>query len=209
MYLRSGLIAVTVASCMLCSRGVEAVPIVFTDRAAFDAAVNPNILITFDGPIEFRGGNGNWAVDNTLLSLSTGFTIPSAPSGGAFNIFPFNGAQYSLLDGSPIYAIAMDVSTTAAAPHRVVAGDSFCCPEHTFMVSGPQFIGLLFSSPLSVGLNLDVFTTGQDFITPLVIDNVSIRTAPVPEPATSLLMLTGAIALLHARRVMRRAKRTH
>ena len=207
MHLHSGLFAVAVISGVLVPRGVEAIPIVFTDRAAFEEAVDPNVLITFDGPFEFRGGNGNWAVDNTLLSLSTGFTIPSAPSGGAFNIFPFNGAQYSLLDGSPIYAIGMDISTAAASAHRVVAGDGFCCEQHTFMVSGPQFIGLLFSSPLSVGLNLDVFTTGQDFFTPLVVDNVSIRTAPVPEPATSLLMLSGALTLLQARRVMRRTKR--
>jgi len=146
-------------------------------------------------------------VDNTLLSVSTGFTIPSAPSGAVFNIFPFNGAQYSMLDGSRIYAIAMDVGTTAASPHRVVAGDGFCCEEHTFLVSGPQFIGFLFPSPLSIGLNLDVFTTGQDFTTPLVVDNVSVRTAPVPEPSTSLLILSGALAFLQIRRVVRRAKR--
>jgi hypothetical protein len=203
MRLRSGLLAVAVLAVSFASQTSEASPIIFTDRADFDAVVHPEFLVPFDGPFEYRGGNGNWLSDNTLLSFSTGFTIPSFPGDGAFHIFPFNGAQYSLLDGSSIFAMGIDVSTAAASPIRVVASVGFHDELHTFMVTGTQFIGLIFEAPLLSGLNLDVFTTGQDFFTPLLVDNIAIGTTPVPEPATALLVLAGAAVLLQRRRFLR------
>src|SRR5262245_9261815 len=98
MRFRPTLIAIAMASAVLVSQHAEATPIIFTDRAAFEAAVLPNVLVPYDS-FEFLPPGDRGIVDGVLLSSTIG-TIPANPFGGNLRLYPFNGVQYTLTNGS-------------------------------------------------------------------------------------------------------------
>jgi hypothetical protein len=148
MRIRSSLLVVAVA-CVLLPRVAEADAIIFTDRAAFDAAVQPNALVTFDSltfrdwstTYEFPPGSGIFpigesycfpAIDCTLvaddiLRVSNPadqlppftFGRPSLTIPGT----PVSDAWMTLADGSNFGAIGFDVFPTSQALVTVTWGD--------------------------------------------------------------------------------------
>ena len=206
MRLRSGLIATAVAAVVaLGSLGAEGSPIIFTDRAAFVAVTQPNVLVTFDKVADagsnFGAASWSYVVDDSLhISFleEGGFLVVRDPSGqlifdatGHAGTPQVGGASpgFGALDmvgGSSIRAIGFDVSTTMPPQGLMV---EFGNETEFFLFTSPAFIGLLFSTPpKSVGLGN--FNSGSSF--DVVIDNIVIRT---PEPATRLLLGSGFMVL--------------
>jgi hypothetical protein len=77
----------------------------------------------------------------------------------------------------------------------------------SFEVRTPQFIGLQFDTPTRVSLEAwPVSSNGRLVMSNLLIDNVAIKAAPVPEPTLTVLALLGGGGLGAARWISRRRR---
>jgi len=181
----------------------DATPLVFTDRSAFEAAVQPDVLAPFDSfspsvpgqfcpPGPFHDCFG--VADGVLNLVSLG-NVPANLPDGHFGFFEGQGIHLSLVGTAPFSAIGFDVEM--GNPPFLGIGWStqppFLSPIDGFVVLSMNvpFIGFLFTDPIfHIGM-----TTGPGGT---IIDNVAIRT--VPEPST-LLLLGSAIVMLAGRRL--------
>ena len=195
MRLRFGLLAIAVAAVVaLGSRGAEASPIIFTDRAAFEATTQPNVLVTFDKAVDLGSVPNFWdfLLDDILhlqFVEEGGFLTVRDGSLHVGDAGPAAG-HFGMVGGSLIRAIGFDVSTTAPPQGLVVFGNGTAVP---FVFTSPTFIGLLFSSPVDSFQLWNAILPAANLISlDVVIDNMAIRT---PEPSTLLLFGSGFIVL--------------
>jgi hypothetical protein len=216
MRLRSGLLSIALGSAALVSQRAEASPIIFTDRAAFEAAAEPNILVTFDDIQPDRwapafcfqpASSCSYFVDSVVHVSSFSFTDNHSGVGGGALSLNFQAITGIGVDGPPMIAIGFDVLPGDAVPGQfvglswVVGVDPMGAPIREGVrlpADAPGFFGL-FADPIG-GFELTTNTPGPGMPRSAVLDNVAIRT---PEPSTALLMLGGVIALLQSRRLMR------
>jgi hypothetical protein len=190
------------------SRIVEAAPIVFTDRAAFNAAAQPNLFDDFSAPVQCAVTPP--FCDLTFSGVTFRFDSPDFPispasapqSLGALDVGPTFavGATFG-----PSTAIGFDVLQLGALPFglsvvpRIRQSDGTEIIGATMTVSTPGFFGLhVNDGSVLTGLGLfPVQTSGSGTIAG--IDNLA-RSVTVPEPATLVLFGAGAAALLARRR---------
>jgi hypothetical protein len=192
------------------SRSTEAAPIVFNDRAAFDAAAQPNVFDDFSAPVQCT-------VVNTFCHLTySGVTFvydvadfPIVPFGPPQSIGFMNvGPTFVVgMDFSPLTALGFDVSPVGDFGlklfPRILQPDGVEIFGAAFTMTQPGFFGLAFDDgSVLTGLGL---LPNQPAETVVAIDNLA-ATAPVagavtvPEPATLLLFGAGAAVVLGRRR---------
>lgn len=173
---------------------------IFTDRAAFDAAVGASTAIAFNTPAigsisPIHPQSLSYTFDGLV---TTGFAdnaaLPGGPTPNAQENFCFCSmvTPLSLFSVNPVLAFGADI--VPIDPHV-----SLRLGDQMIVVSQPQFLGLLVTEPaiLGIGQTRGPFGPG---ITRFTIDNVALKTASVPEPAYSLLLPLIGLALIVARR---------
>lgn len=192
-----------------------ALPIIFTDRAAFDATVGGTSLITFDPVPTFdcmRRSDGSIItcdffdikVDG-LLRL-TGDREAFNPSGSLAGAPPGSlcscNQTFSMGIGTidPVLAFGFDITPVPAANIPIsIAGLGF-------QLSQPQFLGFLFAEPTVVGISPGLYLNPNPSIglgwSTFAIDNVAIKT--VPEPSTLLFLGIGLVGLIAWEKTRRR-----
>jgi hypothetical protein len=217
MRLRSGLLSIALGSAALVSQRAEASPIIFTDRAAFEAAAEPNILVTFDDIQPDRwapafcfqpASSCSYFVDSVAHVSSFSFTDNHSGVGGGALSLNFQAITGIGVDGPPMIAIGFDVLPGDAVPGQfvglswVVGVDPMGGPIREGVrlpADAPGFFGL-FADPIG-GFELTTNTTGPGLPRSAILDNVAITS--VPEPSTALLVLAGAMVLSQRRRFTR------
>jgi PEP-CTERM motif-containing protein len=178
------------------ARTTEAAPIVFTDRAAFELAAQPNLFEDFDGPLVqcvFVGPG----CQITYSGLTFQYDTPNVPYSIQQNPPPSSLGQVRvgpdltvLLSFAPIRAIGFDASGFGANPFEL---DVFIGGVlHT--IDQPGFLGFL-APPGTTYTGLSLFSNNQQLS---FIDNVAATT--IPEPATLLLFAAGSSAVFASRR---------
>ena len=184
---------------VLSSRPAAAATILYTDRAAFQAALGDYTLITLDDPVingphttadDFHGFIVTyddlvkfWFDISGLGTTDGSVTLGTTSQSGAANVL------------KPVTGFGFDVISTGGFTNLNLLG-------HTVSPAGPQFVGVISDTPVFMQLTwwssapsiLDDPTT--------TIDNVTIKSVPVPEPASWLLFALGCVVLcyLNARR---------
>ncbi len=192
---------------------IEAAPIVFNDRAAFDAAAQPNVFDDFSAPVQCT------VVDTFCHLTYSGVTFvydvadfPIAPFGPPQSIGFMNvGPTFVVgMNFSPLTALGFDVSPMGDFGlklfPRILQPNGVEIFGAAFTMTQPGFFGLAFDDgSVLTGLGL---LPNQPAETLVAIDNLA-ATAPaaaavtVPEPATLLLFGVGASVLLARRRQRR------
>jgi PEP-CTERM motif len=216
MRFAAALLAVTVFVALVPSR-VEASPIIFTDRAAFKAVVQPNVFVeleTFDredfgdfcADVPFCFG----VADGIMNILTTEELAAVNPFNGNLDMpsaGPLSFAEITLGDlVAPLFFTALGFDVVSTHPVHVLHIDSFSLLDSVSFQSPPSFVGLLFPVPtahfrLLLEENPDTDHGSQS----LILDNFVFKTVTVPEPS-SVLLFGGAFALLQG--VKRRQART-
>jgi hypothetical protein len=229
MHLRSVLFVIAVLAGALVSHEAAAGPLtLYTDREAFLAAANPNRLETFDGPTScvFEPVGDPPLSQHPSCRADFGdveavyfeFSSFAEPLEGFLPMLP-TGIQVSLPPNT--YAVGFDFLQAAQTgfnvtfPGDVRFGHTFS-PGCTGFGSPPcetfsGFVGVIstdenmsiprFAASAGGPGSLILPGQGQFSIPPqAILDNMVMQ---VPEPATALLVLGGAIALMQGRRFMR------
>lgn len=182
-----------------------ALPIIFTDRAAFNAVVGETTQVTFSSPVVFTPHTNPDGTKN--FDFGTGTVDDLLMTGGDREIFvgmndipgafcfcsTFGAGGFGLGTINPVLAFGVDI--TPLQPNAVI---SFVGSK--FVLTEPQFLGVLYSEPTFSGIGQTFGLTSPE-PSRFFIDNVAIRT--VPEPASLLFLGFGALCLIacnHARR---------
>ena len=190
---------------------VNAAPIVFTDRAAFNAAAQPNVFDDFSAPVQctivFPFCDLSYSgVTFTFDSLD----YPISPVGGPQSIGALDvGPLFAVtVKFAPSTSIGFDVFQLGSNPFglvvtpRIVQQDGTETVSSTMTFSTPGFFGLhVNDGTWLAGLVLGPIQSSSSS-TLAGIDNLA-TTVPVPEPATLLLFSVGASVLLARRRQRR------
>jgi hypothetical protein len=174
----------------------SAAPIFFTDRAAWEAAANPNVLLTFDTFQPLEPG----ALPHTFGTTYADIFRISGDITGAGQVYNGGPGGLQLIANTgfgagttaPVWAFGVDV-TPLMCGNCVTPEATFTVgPVRMENVTAPQFIGIVFDTPTVVsvapgivrGLPGGLLSPSQIFV-----DNVAVTT--VPEPATLLLLSMG------------------
>lgn len=207
MRLSSGLLAFVVCAASV-SHNAEASPILFTERAAFEAAAPPDIRATFETlqPTGCTASECSGVVDGVLL-VSSNSPLDATGDltfGGLFSLVtigvggPMNAVGFDVSKGGKVDTLLVG-AIIGMTPTGDLVVENIPLPGFSLPLAGaPAFLGLLFPEPI-FGLQLrvvgDLFTASPQ----LTVDNIAIQTA-VPEPATALLLSVGAMVLVQRRR---------
>jgi hypothetical protein len=182
----------------------SAIPLIFTDRASFDAAVGSTTLLTFDtfepltpDPDSLTHADfeatyaGMFHIGGDINGAILVYQVPGAIQLG-------NGTGFGAGTSIPVLAFGADftpLSTLNCALGCTSLGAifSFTGTESdpfaaSFRVGEPQFLGFLFTGPTVVGIGM-LEGIGDNR---MLIDNVAMKT---PE-ASPLLLLGLGIAVL-------------
>jgi PEP-CTERM motif len=208
MRLSQVLVAVSIS--LLAGR-VDAAPIVFTDRAAFEATVRPNLLVEFNAfePIlsgefcPFEASPSCLGIVDDVLVLVTSDDFAFDAFGGDLTLWePFGYINANLQPFQAFTAIGFDVA------HHLPPADRFAQVgfsddmdrEFVYEISGtPAFLGFVFPD---TPMRTVQFLAGQCCEEPsgpiVAFDNIVFRTVPVPEPST-LLLFGSTLALMTIR----------
>jgi PEP-CTERM motif len=194
----------------------HAFPIVFTDRAAFDAVVGNTQLLTFDSPVttsNYVRPDGTVSahtlsatIDNALVVVGdyvafggTG-VVPGTQLGNLCLCGDSDAFSFSVGTVDPAYAIGMDI-TPRSSPQTFggVAVTGLTIAGLTFQITQPTFIGLLFDQSEATRINIGQVRQKSYFdssvsLSTFSIDNVAIKS--VPEPSSILLLAAGLLGLL-------------
>lgn len=179
----------------------KAIPTLFTDRAAFDAAVGSYALLTLDEPsqVSFDAFHG---VKTATYEQLLAFTFDNVggdgvnPDGTVTLGNTGLGAFGTVLQ--PVTAFGFDVvkpflnGTLSIAD--IVAGSA----RFQVSLAGVSFLGVVSASPFlaRVEYATPIIHTlaGPEPAFPFTIDNVAITT--VPEPSSVMLLLAGVLGLV-------------
>jgi len=177
------------------SAPVFALPIIFTDRAAFNAAVGDTTLLTLDtlppSQLNPEGGSNLFRfiiVENVLRFDGEGLFGSSVP--GTFCFCSPSGFEIGGITVDPVLAIGMDI--TPILPPGTTLSATIILGGQSFVLTEPQFLGFLYTDPSIFGISQG-FRLPGGFST-FTIDNVAIKTAP--EPSSVILVALAVIGLI-------------
>jgi hypothetical protein len=219
MRVRATLLSLVVCA-VLIPHATEAAPIVFTDRAAFEAATQPNVAVPFNSfePVfenvfcQFpTRGMDCFATVDGILDLTVFTFVGTEDPVGSLRFAPFTDVvQMGLVAGQLMTAIGFDITFQQPSPLQFLAlggsnggisgsiGDAVRLPA-----IGTSFVGLLFDTPVPfIAMSSNTNGISNPIPGAIHIDNLAIATA-VPEPSTAALLLVAG-ALVSLRRVHRR-----
>jgi hypothetical protein len=224
-------LAVVFVCLSLVSSAVEAAPILFTDRAAFTAIVQPDRAVVFGAD----SNDSHWLANFSVCSYTfdglfnvaydvsgiglLGDTVGQGPYGG----YGVSGQGFL----QPVLAIGFDLVGLPTPPKHildahgnVISFDSspqpaqfhFAGTTFQFAAGGaglPQFFGVLFDAPVAGNIpgsaTID-YCCGYGNLIGFNIQNLAAKS--VPEPSTILLFSSGIIALWQGRRYASRRTRS-
>jgi hypothetical protein len=187
--IRSALLLI--AFVMLCVAPAMATPVVYTDRAAFDAAAGSYTLLTLGAPSQIvvdYPSSSYIATYNDLITF--GFDL----QGGVDP--PLSGGV--LMGRSGLIAQATVLQPVTAFGFDVAPGLN----SHAFFMNsiypltGLNFLGFVSASPFTAQLE-SIPTPPDPFASVFFIDNIAIQA--VPEPAMWLLLTVGGFVLVWVR----------
>ena len=200
-------LVVTIAGALFLAQAqtIEAGPVVFTDRTAFNAAAQPNMFEDFSAPVQCHFVNS--FCDLTYSGLTFSYDIADLPG------IPIVTPQaIDFLNVGPDFAVSVKFSPLTALGFDVMPlGNEFglkVTPRirqldgteafgDAMTLLSPGFFGFYVNDgTVLTGLGL---APNQPASTLVAIDNLA-ASVPVPEPATLLLFGAGASALLAGRR---------
>jgi hypothetical protein len=173
----------------------EAAPMVFTDRAAWEAAANPDVLLTFDvyqpwtRTEEMRQFDLGATYENIFRIWGDYTGIRAVQDNGGIDLVAHTGMTAGTT--APVWAFGADVTPRQCwnACDTPIANGSIndIALER---ITGPMFVGVIFDTPTYGYFGADViFANGSVGKSVITFDNIAIRT--VPEPATLLLLAVG------------------
>jgi len=170
-----------------------ALPLIFTDRVAFEAAVGDTTLLTFDTLPTVTPDNliGRMTIDNVLTIAGDlgGFAFYDSKPGTFCFCYP--GLTIGAATIDPVMAVGVDITPLRPNTTIILGGLSF-------MLSEPQFLGFLYNAPSSFGI-AQTFTPANGYST-FTIDNVVIKS--VPEPSSLWLMALTVFSLYLGRKAL-------
>jgi hypothetical protein len=210
------------------SKHAEASAILFTDRTAFDAALNGDYELFTDFPpndlslvsvliVGWTGGGLRILQDvsEIILGPSIGVNGTFSPENGGANFLPISMTQQITAIGFDLVdAWLQERQFPPPVPPRIPYDVQFSFRTEdglniTTQLSAPSFFGAVLVDDVFSQLRL--FTErpncGSPCATGFAIDNLAVQS--VPEPATALLVLAGAAVLLRRRRFTPREVRSH
>ncbi len=184
---------------------VKAMPIVFTDRASFTAAVGNYTLLTLDSPdpvptsqliSQVNNGYFNATYSNlfTVTYDSAAFK-PSMPGGAPPGLVAFGAGGGFTTVGKvlqPVTAFGFDVVHTVSTPSFLVLNGT------AYQLNGLSFLGWLLDTPST----LDMYNTANGGPAVFEIDNVVIKS--VPEPSTAVFLFCSGVVVVWLTELVRR-----
>jgi hypothetical protein len=209
MRLRPFVVSSVIVLVAIASHKAEASAILFTDRGEFNAALNGDYQLFTEFPLNdlsqvgvqivgWTGGGVRMVQDVSEIILG-----PTIGVNGTFSLGRSNGLFISMTE--QITAIGFDLASAwlrqdgfpppPAIPHDVRF--SFRTEDGlniTTQLSAPSFFGAVLVDDIFTSLSLLTVSPGCPCYTGYTIDNLAVQS--VPEPATALLLLVGAIVLL-------------
>ena len=205
---------------VLAASPANAGPILFTDRAAFEAAVSdPLTLETFDErpPCTVNSAYVQTCHYDDVLQIREDFSgIAVGTQGQQLTLGMFLTGVPSLTALQPFTAFGLDITplvplVPGGGPAAAMAAVTIYGLPLTLTLSQPQFIGLLFPDLQPAGVSLisvnSVHTATANGFSRAAIDNVAIA---VPEPASWLLVALGNLSVLLVRaRTNKQTNRAH
>jgi hypothetical protein len=180
---------------------VNAAPIVFTDSAAFDAAIGFHDVLTFDEPrtyvLDRQALFSYWFIGPFVFASDYFY------NSGVYGGFAHAGsAPLGMSLGVPQPYIGFDIDAFTDYEFQISVFTSG--PSLDFILAGDSFFGLLLDDGDVLGVGLFPFVPSQyhfppfpdPYWRPFNIDNVRY----VPEPST-LLLFGSAMVMLTCRRL--------
>lgn len=189
------------SACALMAAPAAASPILYTDRAAFELAADPNHLITFEGSaavVEINQAFLTYLVTFDGL-LKFNFDWISGVGWSPGDTYVVLGRSGLLSSGGflePVYAFGFDVLDFGLTPSGAIsgAGSDF---NFIYRFSAPGFIGVVSDKPI---IQTSISYNQTPPVGTYAIDNVLVRTVP-DEGNTFPVLLLAVGALMMARRV--------
>lgn len=201
---------IVLALCAGSAAAAGAATTLYTDAAAFAAASTTSLLITFD----------DIAIGSHAESLSTGGLLVQHQA-GAIDVFiaPVNSGyfgvanttqvltanadenfRFSRADGAAFTAIGFDFySNPYGAPGFYLFNASGTLIDKFSVAQTPSTLGFIgFTSTVPIAYMTSIVDRGS--VVDTGFDNMHVGAAPVPEPASALLVLAGLLVLSAAAR---------
>jgi hypothetical protein len=180
----------------LCTAQAMALPIIFTDRNAFNAAAGDTTLVTFDTLPAVEPDNliGRMTIENVLSIAGDlgGFAFYDSKPGTFCFCYPAFTIGAATID--PVMAFGVDI--TPLRPNTAIMLGGL-----TFVLSEPQFLGFLYSDPSSFDIG-QTFSLANGYST-FTIDNVAVKS--VPEPSSLWLIAVSVFGLYAGKALVRLA----
>jgi len=180
----------------------QTAPIIFTDRAAFDAYVGSYTLLTLDDKppvVTVTGGSLNYWTYNDLVRFDLdGNLYGNQAFGPSGSVTPGNAnLTWYARPLVPVTAFGFDITRTDPGALIGMRFDNNPYSGFAIRVDNLNFLGLVSSEAFT-----PVLTSGgcPDVQCRITFDNIAVK--PVPEPSAILLLAVGMASLLgwHARR---------
>jgi hypothetical protein len=205
---------------------VYGAPIVFTDRAAFEAAAEPNRHLQFDADFSDCNFPDSSTCVHTFGDLLTvAYDIAGIGLlGDSIGLGPWGGQTSGALFREPVRALGFDLISIPTPPRPIVNADGsvsfdFSPQPSEFHIGGsrfpidaggaglPRFFGVVFDRPTTFfpGFALVNYATPHGGLVGFSVQDMSITT--VPEPSTMALFTAATLVMAAAARKRRQRAR--